>query len=184
MLCEYNSYQFLFHGQIYCWAPSGLSVITPTQRSVRRSIAGTVSQFWCALLRRKLHLDSLWHFPQGTFTICGLWWSKRHCLLWLWLAQPLQRLMVYLVCYEEACFWQSDCFTVRVCVLIVPHFLSTLGWPKQKQTDGTVKTNTSAVHMSYSRGLFMLRDPAKVDLRNVKIVLLMENDVKVLMLDT
>ncbi len=179
MHCEYNSYQFLFHGQIYCWAPSGLSVITPTQRSVSRPLAGTVT-----VLRRKLHLDSLWHFPQGTFTICGLWWSNRHCLLWLWLAQPLQRLMVYLVCWEEACFWQSDCFTVRVCVLIVPHFLSTLGWPKQKQTDGTVKTNTSAVHMSYSRGLFMLRDPAKADLRNVKIVLLMENNVQVLMLDT
>ncbi|KAK2870852.1 hypothetical protein Q8A67_023379 [Cirrhinus molitorella] len=33
------------------------------------------------------------------------------------------------------------------------------GWPKQKQTDGTVKPNTSdntsAVHMSYTRGLLI-----------------------------
>lgn len=123
----------MFHWQIYCWAPFDLSVITQTQRSVRSPLAWTVSQFWCALLRRKLHLDSLWHFSQGTFTTCE--WSKRHCLLWLWLAQPLQRLMVYLVSWEEACFWQSDCFTVRVCVLILPHFLSTLGWPKQRQTE-------------------------------------------------
>lgn len=159
MHCEYNTNMFcrfiLSKTFLNVWFYSDLHSDRQCEVTQEAISCDRITQSWCALPGRKLHLGSVWHISQGTLTTCGLRWPKQHCLLWLWLVQSPQRLMVYLVCWEEAFLrdWLGES----------PNSTSfpfhTIVWPKQKQTDGTVKPNTSdntsVVHMSY-RGYLIL----------------------------